>query len=532
MHKLISKLQLKKTHFLSIVFFLFFWNFNGNAQKNELSIKQVNFDAFPKVKADIWVRDPDGIDTSQLFILEEGIQVKKKYLGKKDSTQVKKNKSILFLVLNPGSSTSTEYIELSWYKQVLSGAINHGTINKGDKIDILNFNHQFNGQILYPSSIDFTDDVNILIQRINSLTNRYSSPQMCSNRGSLVLPAIDRALDLIQSSNVEVPTGIVVLSDDVVCPNNQVEGLTDKAKKRNIPIYSIVFSGYRQPFNSIDAFCIKTFGQYYKDADAWPNAYQSSIQLSGYLTSFLDQHRGIIYKIEWTTTLPKDGLEHDLVLKYRDSNTVEALKTPKRTFLEWCSANPILVGAAALCLLLLVIGGVYYYNYRKKLRLIEEQKFIDLKRKQEEESVQLSSKLQSQKSELDQLKRREQAEKELQEENKRREIKAERDKEFMQLMKMSAVSPSFDCIAHGSSFIYPINKPELVVGRGIDCELYLNYPTVSKRHCKVSFTGTSFVLQDLGSSNGTTVNNKTIQRITLKHGDVVRLGEVILNFRM
>jgi pSer/pThr/pTyr-binding forkhead associated (FHA) protein len=120
----------------------------------------------------------------------------------------------------------------------------------------------------------------------------------------------------------------------------------------------------------------------------------------------------------------------------------------------------------------------------------------------------------------------------LQEENKRREIKAERDKEFMQLMKMSAVSPSFDCIAHGSSFIYPINKPELVVGRGIDCELYLNYPTVSKRHCKVSFTGTSFVLQDLGSSNGTTVNNKTIQRITLKHGDVVRLGEVILNFRM
>lgn len=328
-----------------------------NAQKNELDVKSLDLNNFPKVKAEIWTRNADGIDTSQFRILEDNKLIKPKYTGKKDSVLVKKNKSILFLVLNPGNSSSG-YLELEWYKKVITDAINSSTIKPGDKFDVLDFNHQFSGQILFPSTLNFTDDLDVLHQRVSSLTTRANSPQSCSNRGSLVLPAIDRALDLIQGENLTMPSGIVVLSDDVVCNNNQVEDLANKAKRRNIPVYSIVFSAYRQPFNSIDSFCIKTYGEYYKDINAGFNTNRSSDKLNEYLTSFLTRHKGLIYKYEWDSDLAKDGKEHLLTLKYRDLISEHKFVTPSKNFIEWCSANPLLAcGLLLMCALL--IGGLF-----------------------------------------------------------------------------------------------------------------------------------------------------------------------------
>jgi hypothetical protein len=501
-----------------------------NAQKNELDVKSLDFNEFPKVKAEIWTRNADGIDTSQFRILEGNKFVKLKYTGKKDSVLVKKNKSILFLVLNPGNS-ERGYLELEWYKKVITDAINSSTIKPGDKIDILDFNHQFSGQILFPSTINFTDDLDVLYQRVNSLTTRANSPQSCSNRGSLVLPAIDRALDLIQGENLTIPSGIVVLSDDVVCPSNQVEDLANKAKRRNIPIYSIVFSAYRQPFNSIDSFCTKTYGGYYKDINAGFNTERSSAELNEYLNSFLTRHKGLIYKYEWNSDLSKDGEEHLLTLKYRDLSTEHKFVTPSKNFIEWCSANPLLACGLLLMIGLLIGGAIFYNNNQKKKKAKEEEKFLDLKRKQESEAGQLSSLLQQQKSEIEQMKERERVEKAEQEEIRKREAKAENDKELIRQMKMRGGFPNFDCIAGGRNFMFTINRPEVYIGRNNDCDLSLNFPTVSKKHCKVTFIGNGYLLEDLGSSNGTIVNSKQTQKVILKHGDVVRLGEVILNFR-
>lgn len=517
---------------LFILILLFKYSLHIYAQKNELNFKSINFENFPKVKADIWVRDPEGIDTSQLFIFEEGKQVKMKYLGKKDSASGTNNKSILFLVLNPGSSNYKDYFELDWYKKVLSDAINSGTIQKGDKIDILNFNHQFSGQILFPSSIDYTDDINVLNQRINGLSNRVSSPRSCSNKGSLVLPAIDRALDLIQSQNLSMPSGIVVLSDDVVCPSNQVEGLTEKAKRRNIPIYSIVYSGIRPPFNSIDTFCLKTYGQYFRDSDLRFSPSRSSAELVQYLASFLSRHRGIIYRYEWTTQLPKDGSEHRLLVKYRDLSTESLHKTPRQSFIEWCKANPILSGGSVLILLGIASAIYFFYQDQKKKKHREEQKFLELSKRQKDEAEQLSSQLQAQKSELDLLKSRERAEKQRLEEKHLQELNSKREKELMRLMKLIGSVPRIDCIVSGKSFVFNITKPEVLIGRSSECDLCLNYPTVSKKHCKINFTGDRFLLEDLGSSNGTILNSKGVQQSVIKNGDVVRLGEVVLNFRV
>ena len=61
-------------------------------------------------------------------------------------------------------------------------------------------------------------------------------------------------------------------------------------------------------------------------------------------------------------------------------------------------------------------------------------------------------------------------------------------------------------------------------GRGND--LALDDPSISRHHAVVEWQGTCFAVRDLGSSNGTHVNNLRIQQPTaLQIGDVLTLGE-------
>lgn len=67
-------------------------------------------------------------------------------------------------------------------------------------------------------------------------------------------------------------------------------------------------------------------------------------------------------------------------------------------------------------------------------------------------------------------------------------------------------------------------KGEVMVGRDRTCSIVLAHPAVSRRHAKITLSGTSCVLEDLKSANGTFVNNARVEKASLKAGDVVRFG--------
>jgi len=507
---------------------LFVFSFSGYAQKHMLDIKNLDLSDYPTVRGDIWSRDPNGLDTSRIKAFEEGKALKLSYKGKKDSTLSKKNKAILFLVLNPGTSFIAAR-ELDWYKKVLKGAISSNTIKKGDQVDILDFNHQQSGQILYPSSLSMTDNIDVIHERINNLKPRSSRSSSCSQ----VLLAIDEALNLMVRKNLDMPAGIVVLSDDVVCKNNLMEDLASKSRRLNIPVYAITFSALRSPFNSIDnKVCIKTFGEYFKDKAPGGSEVASVEKLTGYLNTFLGRHKGVLYKYQWKTDLPKDGKVHTIALKYEDVTTDYTYTPPRKNILEWVIANPLLAGGLFLLLGALGFGAYYYVNRQKLLQQRQKEQLEGLQRDQEAKAAQHAQQLQQQQREVEQIKERERREKQQLEDQKRAERKANEEKELIRQMKLRGILPSLDCMAEGASFVYTLAKPETTIGRTGDCDLVLNYPTVSKKHCKLNFINNEYLLEDLGSSNGTTVNNRRITRVVLKHGDVIRLGEVVINFRM
>jgi pSer/pThr/pTyr-binding forkhead associated (FHA) protein len=55
------------------------------------------------------------------------------------------------------------------------------------------------------------------------------------------------------------------------------------------------------------------------------------------------------------------------------------------------------------------------------------------------------------------------------------------------------------------------------------------HPTVSRRHAKLSLAGDALTVEDLGSTNGTSIDGKALRQtepVTLRAGAKVRLGDV------
>jgi hypothetical protein len=72
------------------------------------------------------------------------------------------------------------------------------------------------------------------------------------------------------------------------------------------------------------------------------------------------------------------------------------------------------------------------------------------------------------------------------------------------------------------------NTDSLTLGRDPACDVVLGKPTVSRRHAVLRFRDGAWIVQDLGSRNGTAVNRRRVVRCRLRPGDRLRVGEQTL----
>jgi SARP family transcriptional regulator, regulator of embCAB operon len=80
---------------------------------------------------------------------------------------------------------------------------------------------------------------------------------------------------------------------------------------------------------------------------------------------------------------------------------------------------------------------------------------------------------------------------------------------------------------------YPLQQAATRIGRLSDNDIVLDTPKVSRHHAVIVDTGTSWVINDLRSSNGVHVQDERIRSATaLQHGDHIRIGEHEFTFEV
>lgn len=80
------------------------------------------------------------------------------------------------------------------------------------------------------------------------------------------------------------------------------------------------------------------------------------------------------------------------------------------------------------------------------------------------------------------------------------------------------------------SSAWPLQEGETLIGRETPADLVLPSKSVSRAHAKIHRRGAEWLIEDLGSRNGTHVNGQRVQRATLSDRDQVRLGAVVVAF--
>jgi pSer/pThr/pTyr-binding forkhead associated (FHA) protein len=79
---------------------------------------------------------------------------------------------------------------------------------------------------------------------------------------------------------------------------------------------------------------------------------------------------------------------------------------------------------------------------------------------------------------------------------------------------------------------FRLDKAEVAIGRGADCDITLHDWFVSKQHAVVHRQGNTFMLRDAGSWRGTKVNEIQVTETVLKDGDEIQMGGTRLVFRV
>ncbi len=78
--------------------------------------------------------------------------------------------------------------------------------------------------------------------------------------------------------------------------------------------------------------------------------------------------------------------------------------------------------------------------------------------------------------------------------------------------------------------VFELNDDPTSVGRAPDNTLWLDDPALSRLHCEFRRSGARWLLRDLGSFNGSFVNDVLVTEHALRSGDHVQLGSTVLYF--
>jgi pSer/pThr/pTyr-binding forkhead associated (FHA) protein len=79
----------------------------------------------------------------------------------------------------------------------------------------------------------------------------------------------------------------------------------------------------------------------------------------------------------------------------------------------------------------------------------------------------------------------------------------------------------------GTAPVIPLQRPVLLIGRHPECDVRIDLPKISRRHCCLALAYDRLMIRDLGSRNGVRLNGLLVEEAQLRGGDEVAIGPII-----
>src|SRR5580704_8230793 len=87
-------------------------------------------------------------------------------------------------------------------------------------------------------------------------------------------------------------------------------------------------------------------------------------------------------------------------------------------------------------------------------------------------------------------------------------------------------------LVKGSAPSIALYRPVLLIGRHKECDVCIESPKISRRHCCVAMAYDRVLIRDLGSRNGVRVNGRLMQEARLQTGDELAIGPILFRFEL
>jgi pSer/pThr/pTyr-binding forkhead associated (FHA) protein len=75
--------------------------------------------------------------------------------------------------------------------------------------------------------------------------------------------------------------------------------------------------------------------------------------------------------------------------------------------------------------------------------------------------------------------------------------------------------------------VIALQRPVVLVGRHPECDVRIDVPQVSRRHCCLALASERVMIRDLGSRNGVRVNGRVVDESILRPGDEVAIAQFL-----
>ena len=77
---------------------------------------------------------------------------------------------------------------------------------------------------------------------------------------------------------------------------------------------------------------------------------------------------------------------------------------------------------------------------------------------------------------------------------------------------------------------YHLSPKRMLIGRTDRSYIFIDDASVSREHAFIERRDGRFILEDLKSTNGTSINGEFVDVHVLNHGDKIRIGNTVLQF--